>query len=366
MNILILTTAYDAYCATPLAAELAAELSRNHEVLVLAVNWAASAGSTTTIINRDGYEAIVLTPTGLGKTGKLLFSSFRLARLVYTRGPFDRVITFSPAIALWAPLLIARGRKTLYITDFFPFHHVQLGTIPRIVRKPLALIESFLFRCCDELAVMSGRGKSYLESKYTLSGQPIQVIPLWSGGFAPTSAARNDVRRTYGLPNEASIAVFGGQIERGRGIETIVATAKKLPDVLFLFIGSGSLQHLVTGSENIKHIPAVAREEYLTIASACDLGIVATVTGVDVPTFPSKSVDYAYCGLPIAASVEATSDYRDFIEENGLGHAVIAGNPTDLAGAIVQTLKDKKSDIRATASRVFSVSRAAEQFLRSD
>jgi len=363
MKILVLTTAYDTHCATPLAAELATELAAEHEVQVLATDWNLAPGTPSKTINGNGYRAVVKSPVGFGKMGKLVLSSLKLAWLARRLGPFDKVIAFSPAITLWAPLLIAQGAKTVYITDFFPYHNCQLGMIPKAAEAPLAAVESFLFRRCDTLAVMSPRGVDYLRDHYQLSGQAVKVVPLWSGGFKQQTSTRSETRRRHRLPLGATIALFGGQIERGRGIESIVEASKLLPDVHFLFVGSGSLQHLVTGSPNLQHIAAVPREDYLAIASACDVGIVATVAGVDVPTFPSKTIDYAYSDLAIAAAVEESSDYPAFIEEQGLGNAVVAGDSAALAQVIADTVKQGHTDIRAIASRVFSARRAARQFL---
>lgn len=59
-------------------------------------------------------------------------------------------------------------------------------------------------------------------------------------------------------------------------------------------MGSGSLKSDVEKrifDENIKNVllyDYVPRDEYLALVSACQLGIVATVDNVDVPTFPSK------------------------------------------------------------------------------
>jgi hypothetical protein len=39
------------------------------------------------------------------------------------------------------------------------------------------------------------------------------------------------------------------------------------------------------------------------LISACDVGIVCTVAGVD-SSFPSKTIDYLRAGLPIVAAVE--------------------------------------------------------------
>jgi hypothetical protein len=70
------------------------------------------------------------------------------------------------------------------------------------------------------------------------------------------------------------------------------------------------------------------------------VGIVATVVNVDVPTFPSKTIDYLRAGLPVTASVEASTDFDSFVETQGFGLAVAAGRPDRLLDAIASIVGD--------------------------
>ena len=80
----------------------------------------------------------------------------------------------------------------------------------------------------------------------------------------------------------------------------------------------------------------------MNAVASCDVGIVATVANVDVPTFPSKTIDYLRAGVPVAASVEATTDFGEFVEAQGFGVAVTAGSPGRLLAAIETILADDK------------------------
>jgi hypothetical protein len=101
------------------------------------------------------------------------------------------------------------------------------------------------------------------------------------------------------------------------------------------------------------------------LLAACDVGIVCTVPGVDVPTFPSKTIDMLRAGVPIAAAVERTTDYADFIRENHIGVAVEAGSADRLLGAITDIIdhpdqaREMKAAAGATLDRVFDVRKAS-------
>jgi len=123
------------------------------------------------------------------------------------------------------------------------------------------------------------------------------------------------------------------------------------------------------GAKAMLH-PAVPRDVYLSIAAACDIGLVATIAETGVPTFPSKTIDYLRVGLPVVASVESTTDYRTFVEDNGFGLVVPAGESRSWLDAISRIVDDP--DIHATMVRAgraalqthFDVANAARLILK--
>ncbi len=183
----------------------------------------------------------------------------------------------------------------------------------------------------------------------------------------------------HGLPGRsANSGIFGGQIAEGRGIVEIIDAAKLAaaarPDLYFLLIGRGRLEGLVQayidgGGNNLALRPSIPREDYLSLVSACDVGMVCTVEGVDVPTFPSKTIDYLRAGVPVAASVERSTDFGRFVVERGFGVAVEAGNPVRLLAAISKIVDDPDAATamrlagRKTLDEVFNVRRAVELLL---
>ncbi|RRQ19887.1 glycosyltransferase [Guyparkeria sp. SCN-R1] len=118
--------------------------------------------------------------------------------------------------------------------------------------------------------------------------------------------------------------VFGGQLEPGRGVDVLVRLAKRLKEerqsVYMHVFGDGRLRDLVVkeagnehGSRLIYH-GKVSRDEYLEFIRDLDVGLVITVPGVSVPTFPSKVIDYFVAGKPVLAFVEGASDFGYIVE----------------------------------------------------
>jgi glycosyltransferase involved in cell wall biosynthesis len=279
----------------------------------------------------------------------------------------------------WA-LRSAKVGSYAYLVDFFPFHHRAIGVMPGgVIFRIAHCMESAFLRRFSVVGCMSPLGLDYLGRNYALKpDQPTGLVSLWGPQSLAPDADPNVVRTIHGLPTDRPIAVFGGQVTHGRGIEDILATAKLAreakSDLVFLFIGAGPLAPLVQqaidgGSPNVRLISELGRDEYLTLVAACDVGLVATVANVDVPTFPSKTIDYLRAGLPVAASVEASTDFDDFVEAQGFGVAVTAGDPARMLKAVESILADdggRRAMIsagRRTLSEVFNVEVAVTKML---
>jgi glycosyltransferase involved in cell wall biosynthesis len=199
---------------------------------------------------------------------------------------------------------------------------------------------------------MSPKNIEYLHGHYRLRPeQKVHLLPIWGQPKVIPNVNRQDLRHRKGLPLEKVIAVFGGQLVAGRGIEDLLEVAalagQRDPRLFFLVIGSGPLEaavkkYMENKGENLQWIPRIPREDYLQLLSACDIGLVCTIRGVDVPSFPSKTIDFFQVSLPIVASVEAATDYSEFVVQEGVGLASEAG----VAEAFLGNLQKLANDLR--------------------
>ncbi len=368
---------------------------RGFRVRVIHLPWDSPGDRTPRFYVQDnGVEVLVSPPLALSWLGRLgalcakwggsSFVAAHRGRRQFGKTPGAIVIGMSPIVLgafvwRWA-LRSASVGSYAYLVDFFPFHHRAIGVMPGgLIFKVAQWMESALLRRFTVVGCMSPLGLDYLARNYALRpGQATGVVSLWGPQSLAPSADPGGVRAMYGLPGDRPIAVFGGQITHGRGIEDILASAalarRAQSDLVFLFIGRGPLAPLVQqaidgGSSNVCLISELGREEYLTLVAACDVGMVATVADVDVPTFPSKTIDYLRAGLPVAASVEASTDFDDFVAARGFGLAVAAGDPARLLEAIEAILADDDrrramaSAGRRTLHEIFNVDVAVTNML---
>lgn len=362
MRILLLCTKFSLTENDPwLTNELADALQfAGHEVSVACLDW--SAGGDRQIDEfrtRAGVRVVAMPPVMarspflfLNKGLKWTLSSvraYRTLRRLMRSGDFDLVIGFSPAVTMALPIFMLTGRSQtksfLVQWDFFPYHHKQIGLISSSVAFHLArTVETLLLRRFDAIGCMSPANVAYLRAHYDLrKEQRVCVLPIWAKETRLVDIESDAIRREYELPTGRPVIVFGGQLAPGRGLEDLLQMGKLAEEaaspLFFLIMGSGPLESLVrhyieNGHRNLRWIPRIPRSEYLDVIRACDIALVSTVRNVDVPTFPSKTLDYLRAGLPIVASVEKSTDYGEFLVSNLVGICVEAGESSKLLEAI--------------------------------
>jgi glycosyltransferase involved in cell wall biosynthesis len=366
IHVLMLCTKYpldphDRYMTNELADALTAA---GHQVQVVVTDWNAPAGAQTILTrSASGVDILAISPrqiTGIGRfvarVSKWVFSSvFAKCEMRRAMGErtFDVLICFTPCVTVWAQVLWAMRRwpmrTVLFVHDFFPYHHQAIGLVSN---GPVFAfgrwLEQALLRRFHVVGCNWPSNIAYLKRSYRVRPeQEVVWTPLWSEIVPAPPRSKLDIRTSYGLPQDKTIIVFGGQITEGRGIEDILGVAeiaqKRRPDLAFLFIGDGRLvsmieQRIASGGDNVLLRRRIPRDEYLSVLRGCDVGLVATVKGVDSFSFPTKTIDYLRAALPIVAAVEDRSDYREFLERWKIGVSTPAGNVNALYGAIVRTV----------------------------
>lgn len=399
MRILMLCTKYpvdpnDRFMTNELAGALVAV---GHRVQVVVTDWDAPFGaSSASVRSDDGVDALVISPRGVAGLGRFIeraskwtFSSLfalREMRKALGQQSFDLLICFTPCVTVAAQLVWATSRwqmrSMLFVHDFFPHHHRSIGLVPggpvfEIARR----LEEHLIRKFQVIGCIWPDNIVYLKKHHRIRPEQRAIwTPLWGEIAPPPARPKEAIRRQHGLPLDRKVLVFGGQITQGRGVEEMLAAAamarKTRPDLAFLLIGEGRLvelveAHIASGGDNVSYRRRIPRAGYLSLISACDVGIVCTVAGVDSSSFPSKTIDYLRAGLPIVAAVERDSDYRDFLDKWKIGVSTSAGDAAALFQAILSVVDDQQmaaniaGNARACLEEVFDVAAAVRRVLNA-
>ena len=372
MNFLFLCTNYPLRSGeTYLTGDLAeALIERGDHVDVALIDWNANDadGDDPWVIGQAGVRVLRVVPVAIRGYGtlvyrasKILLSDRRLARVLREKldlSQYDAVIAWMPALTLRGAIraVVEAGvrRRILFIWDFFPFHQREIGMIRSSLAFAVALrSERALVRQFSAIITTAAQNDSYLRAHFPLAPH-VQVLntPVW---YKPRSTSpfvdRAATRARFRLPADRAIAIFGGQLTDGRGIEDLLAVARKSNDsrdgIDYLFVGSGRLADRVAqaakAQENLHLRSAIGLEDYLVLAHACDVGMIATVPGVTSFSYPSKTIDYLRAGLPVAIAVEPGSDYAKQLVAAGVGIAVSFGDIEAYRSAIsTLVLRDRR------------------------
>lgn len=288
-----------------------------------------------------------ITRTRGGRLGRLVGHvtvGFKLHTRAFSwvkRRRYDLCVFTSPASFSWGfPLRVRKAGVTkhnlLFLWDFFPIHQLEIGRINLPwLGAAMKTVERRAIDSADTVALMSPANTKFFLVYHRGARNDTIEVPPWSCSKPTSSTA---------TPEPPLTVVFGGQIAKGRGVDTLVETAALLEDhgtpVRIVVAGDGPERatlekrahdlHLT----NIEFLGALPREQYRELARSAHLGIAITVPGVTPPSFPSKIVEYCSLGLPVVVCVEESSDAGDFVMKHGAGFAVPAGDPQALADCI--------------------------------
>lgn len=289
-----------------------------------------------------GTERVVKTPFGklisyIATGLRLHMSGMRFAR----RGRYDLCLYSSIATFSYGfPSRVRRAglAKALFFImwDFFPIHQLEIGRIRDSPLSPaLKHLEWRSIQAADVIATMSPANERFLRKYHPRVVAPIIHIPPWS---TPRNGAINLPKR------ESFTAVFGGQLTKGRGVDTLLVAAQKLAEcsvpIQILIAGDGPQRpQLATYARehnlaNVSFLGTLPREQYRQLLATAHVGIAITVDGVSPPSYPSKIVEYCASGLPVVACLEASSDAGRRLVEQEAGVAVSVGDSEHLARAL--------------------------------
>lgn len=393
MRFLFLATKYsiapdDPYMTDDLAGGL---MARGHSVDVLLLDWDAPPGGTTCeATGRHGERVIIVSPRAvrgmerlLFRASKFLLSSHAAARAMKRHvrpGEHDALVAWTPALTVAAPLrrAIRTGiaRRILIIFDFFPMSHREAGMIQSpFVYRVAKWLEDRLYRTFTAFIANLPGNADYLRRHYPVSpGADVSWSPIWADISVPVVKSRAATRARFGLPPDRPIALFGGQLCEGRGIEQMLEAARLSEAAgapsLYLFVGEGRLRPLIEQAaaqcRAVRLLPAVKRADYLSIAAACDVGLVATVQEFTSWAFPTKTIDYLRVGIPVVTAVEPGSDYPELLRPYGVSENVASGDAAAMRAAVERlaaTDVDLRSATRRCLVEIFDLDRAVTAVL---
>lgn len=282
-----------------------------------------------TNVFEKGISTVMIEPM-FRKAIDSFFSGVRFDLVLYSTPP----ITFVSAIE---HVKKRDGARTyLLLKDIFPQNAVDMGMLSRTGLKGLIYRhfrnkEKKLYAVSDRIGCMSPANAGYLiahnpqvdPSIVEVCPNSIEVVDKRVDGDT-----RRRIRQKYGIPEDRTVFVYGGNLGKPQGIPFMIECLRKcrgIEDAYFLIVGDGTEYGLLqsyTETEkprNVRLMKRLDKADYDTLVGACDVGLIFLDHRFTIPNFPSRLLSYMGAGIPVLACTDRSTDVGKTIVAGGFG-----------------------------------------------
>lgn len=285
---------------------------------------------------------------------KKYFNGVSYDMVVYTTLP----ITYKPVLKY----LKKKYGTFCYLQqkDFFPQSAVDLGMLKKgsLPYKLFRKIEIGLFRASDKIGVISSRNVEYIlrENPY-LDHDVAEYCP---NGITPTPIEivrrkKEDsckMKDKLGIPKDAVVFIYGGNISRAQGVEFIqdmftALASNPIPNTYFLMIGSGNgyeplKKHVESlGLNNVRFFELLPKKEFDEILPVADVGMVFLDKRFTIANIPSRTLAHMDMEQAIVSATDSFTDYKELVENNQLGLWCETGDTETMLKNLRKLAEDK-------------------------
>jgi glycosyltransferase involved in cell wall biosynthesis len=276
-----------------------------------------------------------------------------------------------PIFATGIVRLVASLRRiplVISIQDVYPESLLSQGRMKEgdLIYKILLSIDRWIAKGCQTIIPISERFAGVYRVNRGISAERIKVIPNWMDKDSVIPGSKLEYRKEKGIPEDAFVLVYGGNIGMAAGVRNVLQAMKQLHSerkVVFVIAGSGSqlatcqkLAAEITDVQILFHTPW-AVEETSKVLAAADALVLPTSGDQSLASVPSKMISYLLAARPILAIVRQESDIAEVIRNADCGWVVQPESPELLAKIIkeIVNLTDGKLDQMGKAGRNYAL-----------
>jgi len=221
----------------------------------------------------------------------------------------------------------------LLLKDIFPQNAVDLGLIRQggLLHRYMRILEKKLYAISDYIGCMSPANVEYLhKNNPEINPIKIEINPNSHELFEEpvTEFMKTQTRLKYGIPPDATLFIYGGNLGKPQGIDFVVdflKSQKGRNECYFLIVGSGTDYNKIElwlskeKPENVRLIPEMVKKEYNELLRSCDVGMIFLDQRFTIPNFPSRLLSYLEYRLPVLAATDRNTDLGEILEKNHFG-----------------------------------------------
>jgi colanic acid biosynthesis glycosyl transferase WcaI len=289
------------------------------------------------------------------------------------------VITLEPPIlcapAAWLVARLARARDWLHVQDFEVDTAFDLGLLPRRLKAPVLYTERFMLRAFNRVSTISRRMLARLSEK----GLDLARCVLFSNWVDCNtifpSNTPSPFRRELGIPDDAFVALYSGNMGEKQGLDIVVEAARRLAsqgEIAFVLCGDGAararLKAQSTALKNVHWLPLQPAERLNDLLNLADVHLLPQRVRAADLVMPSKLGGMLASGRPVIATVNPGTEIAEALTIAGI--VTPPGDVDALVRALVRLEADTVGrrnmgmSARLQAERMFSASAILEEFER--
>lgn len=351
--------------------------SRGHDVRVITAPpyypaWKIDPEYKKYFWSRERYRSVLIwrcpiwvpaKPTGISRILHLF--SFALTSLPVTIAQIfwrpNVIVTIEPPIfsapaALGAAYLCG-VKSVLHIQDYEVDAAFDLGLLRgERLKKWVLKFEKYLLKSFDLVSTISSRMVDRALSKGLIAAN-VYLFPNWADTHLTNSSRLSpeesnlQYRKKLGIPENAVVALYSGNMGAKQGLEILSEVAKKfqwrdalLPPVYFIFCGDGiSRKKLEDQCSDLNFIlfldlqPAESLREFLSMA---DIHLLPQRADVADLVMPSKLTGMLASGRPVLACANDGTELAMVVQHCGL--VVHPEDPESFYAALSVLIDDGK------------------------
>lgn len=371
MNILFVTIAWPEN-GRNLYTDLMSEFKNNgHEVTVLC-NREKRVDKSDSFKNEDGINVLRINAGNIKKAGtlekglSLLLLNWRFKIAVYkylSDNTFDLILFNTPPITLSGFLGYIKDqyRCPVYVLlkDMWPYGFADFGVIKKggWIYNYLQNHERKVFELADIIGCMSPRGVDFVLDNYPhLDKHKVEVCPNSMRVNDGVQHSKNDgiaikVREKYGIPEDATVFIFSGNLGLGHGLDFLVDSIIKLKDyhkAFFLVGGAGTHFDSIKKRIDAENLPNafiysyLPEEEFKELMSICDVGLILLDSKYTYPQFPSRLLGYLQAKMAVLCAVNRETDIGEIVARNRAGMNILHGDVEGFMESIRELSENSK------------------------
>lgn len=354
--------------------DLVEELNNNNHAVKVIVAEEKKKIESTELFEENGIP-VLRVKTGnlyevgfLEKTLTFLTISHSLIRGInkYFSGEnFDLILFQSPPVTFHKVIKWAMNKYNcksyLMMKDIFPQNGVDIGLYSKT--SPIYWFfrnqEKKLYKISSRIGCMSQGNIDYL--KYHNNFIDINKFELFPNTVKVqkehfySEQEREKIRNKYGIRKDEVVAIFGGNFGKPQGLDFLIQILneyKYSKKIKFILIGRGTEKNRIFSEikekeyNNVLTFDFIPRKDYEKLTATCDIGLIFLDKRFTIPNFPSKTLSYFECSLPIMAAIDKNTDYGKMLEISKSGFWVENGDIKSYKNCFAKLTNDKKLRIQ--------------------